>query len=47
MAYVVHASFQSFENFGARKGKCESSKNWIFRSFPNLNTIILSWLITN
>ena len=26
-------SFQSFEKFGARRGKRESSENWIFAAF--------------
>ena len=34
---VCCTSFQSFEKFGARGGKRESSKNWIFRCFPNPN----------
>ena len=38
---VCCTSFQSFEKFGARWGKRESSKNWIFRRFPIQNTISL------
>ena len=38
---VCCTSFQSFDKFGAHQDKCESSKNWIFRRFPNPNTIFL------
>ena len=38
---VCCTSFQSFEKFGARGGKRESSKNWIFRCFSNPNTVSL------
>ena len=38
---VCCTSFQSLEKFGAREGKRESSKTWIFRHFPNPNTTSL------
>ena len=41
MEYVCCTNFQSFEKLGARRAKREISKNWIFRRFPNPNTISL------
>ena len=36
MEYASCTGFQSFEKFGARRGKRESSKNWIFAAFLTL-----------
>ncbi len=41
MEYIVQASSQSFEEFGARRDEREMSENWILRRFPNSNSISL------
>ena len=38
---VCCTRYQNFGKFGTGRGKRESSKNWIFRCFPKLNTISL------